>query len=121
MDGWSGVVITLGSSSRGSTVAAVTCYRVGNADRMLASAQVVACGRFRPHVAIACDLAAPGDLRHGTRVPSRLCCHGPRSVAVWRRHHTRQRIAELDNHMLKDIGVSFAEAETEANKPFWQE
>jgi uncharacterized protein YjiS (DUF1127 family) len=40
--------------------------------------------------------------------------------AVWRRYRSRQRIADLDGHLLKDIGVSFAEAETEANKRFWQ-
>jgi uncharacterized protein YjiS (DUF1127 family) len=39
---------------------------------------------------------------------------------TWRRWRTRQRIAQLDNHLLKDIGVSFAEAEAEANKPFWR-
>jgi len=33
----------------------------------------------------------------------------------------RQRIVELDAHLLKDIGVSFAEAEAEANKPVWRE
>ena len=40
--------------------------------------------------------------------------------AAWRRHRSRQNIARLDGHMLKDIGVSFAEAEAEANKPFWR-
>ena len=40
--------------------------------------------------------------------------------AAWRRYRSRQRIAQLDGHMLKDIGVSFAEAEAEANKPFWR-
>jgi uncharacterized protein YjiS (DUF1127 family) len=39
---------------------------------------------------------------------------------LWQRHRTRQRIAQLDGEMLKDIGVSYAEAEAEANKPFWQ-
>ncbi len=39
---------------------------------------------------------------------------------IWQRHRSRQRIAELDSHTLKDIGVSFAEAEAEANKPFWR-
>jgi len=39
--------------------------------------------------------------------------------ASWRRHRSRQRIAGLNGHLLKDIGVSFAEAEAEANKPFW--
>jgi uncharacterized protein YjiS (DUF1127 family) len=40
--------------------------------------------------------------------------------AAWRRYRSRQNIAQLDSHMLKDIGVSFAEAEAEANKPFWR-
>jgi len=40
--------------------------------------------------------------------------------AAWRRYRSRQRIAELDGHLLKDIGVSFAEAEAEANRPFWR-
>ena len=40
--------------------------------------------------------------------------------AAWRRHRSRRHIAQLDAHMLKDIGVSFADAEAEANKPFWR-
>jgi len=40
--------------------------------------------------------------------------------AMWQRHRTRARIAQLDGDMLKDIGVSYAEAEAEANKPFWR-
>jgi uncharacterized protein YjiS (DUF1127 family) len=40
--------------------------------------------------------------------------------AMWRRHRSRQRIARLDASLLKDIGVSYAEAEAEANKPFWR-
>jgi uncharacterized protein YjiS (DUF1127 family) len=39
---------------------------------------------------------------------------------TWRRYRSRQRIAQLDSHMLKDIGISFAEAEAEANKPLWR-
>jgi uncharacterized protein YjiS (DUF1127 family) len=41
--------------------------------------------------------------------------------AAWRRYRSRQRIVDLDSHLLKDIGVSFAEAEAEANQPFWRE
>jgi len=40
--------------------------------------------------------------------------------SAWRRYRSRQRITELDRDLLKDIGVSFAEAEAEANKPFWR-
>jgi len=39
---------------------------------------------------------------------------------AWRRYRTRQRIADLDSHLLKDIGVTPVEAEMEANKPFWR-
>ncbi len=39
---------------------------------------------------------------------------------AWRRYRSRQRIAALDRHLLKDIGVSFTEAEAEANRPFWR-
>jgi uncharacterized protein YjiS (DUF1127 family) len=43
-----------------------------------------------------------------------------RAGTMWQRHRSRRRIASLDAAMLKDIGVSFAEAEAEANKPFWR-
>jgi uncharacterized protein YjiS (DUF1127 family) len=38
---------------------------------------------------------------------------------VWLRRRTRRAITALDPFLLKDIGVSYAEAEAEANKPFW--
>ncbi len=38
---------------------------------------------------------------------------------AWRRRRTRHAIVGLDKFLLKDIGVSYAEAEAEANKPFW--
>ena len=41
--------------------------------------------------------------------------------SAWRRYRSRQCITRLDRHLLKDIGVSFAEAEAEANKPFWRD
>ena len=36
-----------------------------------------------------------------------------------RRHRSRTSLSELNDRMLKDIGVTYAEAEHEANKPFW--
>ena len=41
-------------------------------------------------------------------------------VAMYRRHRSRAALARLDGYMLKDIGVSFVDAEHEANKPFWR-
>jgi uncharacterized protein YjiS (DUF1127 family) len=61
-----------------------------------------------------------------TRMPQPhvLVARGPSAWvslrSAWRRYRSRQRIAQLDSHMLKDIGVSFAEAEAEANKPLWR-
>ena len=34
---------------------------------------------------------------------------------------TRRHLASLNDHMLKDIGVSRADVEYEIRKPFWQE
>lgn len=39
---------------------------------------------------------------------------------AWRRHRSRTHLATLSDRMLKDIGVTRAEAEFEANKPFWK-
>ncbi len=36
-----------------------------------------------------------------------------------RRRRSRTFLSQLDDHILKDIGITYAEAEREANKPFW--
>lgn len=38
---------------------------------------------------------------------------------AWHRRRTRTLLSELDDRMLKDIGVTRAEADREANKSFW--
>ena len=39
----------------------------------------------------------------------------------WReRRRTRAALAEFDNRLLLDIGISRGEAEREINKPFWR-
>jgi len=48
--------------------------------------------------------------------------HGSRLALLrewWRRHRSRTLLSQLNSHMLRDIGLSHAEAEYEANKPFW--
>lgn len=40
---------------------------------------------------------------------------------VWvQRHTTRAHLRRLDAHLLDDIGISIADAENEARKPFWR-
>ena len=47
----------------------------------------------------------------------RLVCQ----LKVWdQRYQQRRQLMELDPSLLKDIGVSDAEAEAEAAKPFWR-
>ncbi|NBB71392.1 MAG: DUF1127 domain-containing protein [Alphaproteobacteria bacterium] len=42
-------------------------------------------------------------------------------VRTWyRRAHERRALAELDEHLLRDCGLSRAEASHEAAKPFWR-
>ena len=36
------------------------------------------------------------------------------------RHAQRQELAELDDHMLHDVGLSRADVEREVAKPFWR-
>ena len=43
------------------------------------------------------------------------------TVAIWQeRRHQRRALEALPDHLLRDIGVSRADAEHEADKPFWQ-
>jgi uncharacterized protein YjiS (DUF1127 family) len=43
-------------------------------------------------------------------------------VRRWHRlYRQRQQLASLSDEMLKDIGLSRADVETEINRPFWDE
>ena len=58
----------------------------------------------------------PGGVPFGARVRAVWSA----LLAAWRRQQSRARITGIDAHLLKDMGVTFAEAEHEANKPFWR-
>lgn len=49
--------------------------------------------------------------------PARL---GDRWNRFWMRLHTRRQLLELDDHALRDVGLSRAQALEEALKPFWK-
>ena len=43
------------------------------------------------------------------------------TLLLWQeRNRQRHRLAELDERMLHDIGITRAQALIEANKPFWK-
>lgn len=45
-----------------------------------------------------------------------------RLMARWHRlAYERRLLASLDDRMLRDIGVTRSDAETESRKPFWRE
>lgn len=72
-----------------------------------------------PYAAIAvallgASLTAPHSLATGLR---RLCAW---LAAAHERQRQRQRLAELDDRALADIGLSRAQARFEADKPFWR-
>ncbi|NVK43551.1 MAG: DUF1127 domain-containing protein [Oceanospirillaceae bacterium] len=39
---------------------------------------------------------------------------------AWERSQSRRDLLALDDHMLKDIGISRADAVREGDKPFWR-
>jgi uncharacterized protein YjiS (DUF1127 family) len=42
-------------------------------------------------------------------------------VLSWlERVHQRRQLAQLSDHMLKDIGLTRVDVEAELSKPFWQ-
>ncbi|WP_239002685.1 DUF1127 domain-containing protein [Rhodovastum atsumiense] len=39
---------------------------------------------------------------------------------AWRNYVTRRQLEELDDRMLKDLGISRAQAQFEASRPIWR-
>lgn len=61
-----------------------------------------------------------GLARNGTTAGERLW-QWLGILATWQaRARSRQLLAELDGHLLKDIGISRGDALREAAKPFWR-
>jgi uncharacterized protein YjiS (DUF1127 family) len=59
---------------------------------------------------------ATRTIRHARRPgPSLL----RRIIAALALHRQRQRLRDLDPHMLKDIGLTAAQARAEADTPLW--
>ena len=59
--------------------------------------------------------------RRAAAVLASLRRAGAWCLACLRRAEQRRRLAELDEHMLNDIGVSKGDAAEESAKPFWRE
>ncbi len=63
-----------------------------------------------------CDIAAPKSvsLRQGLQAAVDL-------IFVWQeRRRQRTELAQMDQRMLRDLGLSAQDIASEAEKPFWQ-
>lgn len=62
------------------------------------------------------------SLRAAATIVTRAICTAAEATQPWYyRWRQRQALMRLDDHLLKDIGVSRADAEQEGTKPFWKE
>jgi uncharacterized protein YjiS (DUF1127 family) len=63
----------------------------------------------------------PGQLRFGLRRLGSHLARGLDRLLLWAEtSRQRHQLAELSDHMLRDIGLSRADVLAEATKPFWQ-
>lgn len=61
--------------------------------------------------------ALPEPLTHARRMARGLLT----IIGTWIQHSRQRRaLANLDDHLLRDIGVSRSEATREIDKPFWR-
>jgi uncharacterized protein YjiS (DUF1127 family) len=75
---------------------------------------------MRPHARPAIVvLSALGSLCF--RWPAYAALQAAAAVAVWLdRSRQRRQLAQLSDHMLRDIGLTRVDAWAEAEKPFWR-
>lgn len=72
------------------------------------------------------ELSSPSGILTGTQHSVGLATGFLASLIeapfIWlERAHGRRRLAEMDDHMLRDIGISRADAHQVASRPFWRE
>jgi uncharacterized protein YjiS (DUF1127 family) len=58
--------------------------------------------------------------RSALDLPAKALLRGFDRLAAWQqRAYERRQLRMLDDHMLHDVGLSRADVESEARKPFW--
>lgn len=65
--------------------------------------------------------SAAGSQLHFTAIRNAAMAVARQLRRWWQLTQQRHRLAQLDERALKDIGISRAEAEQEAQRPFWDE
>lgn len=71
------------------------------------------------------DVRGPGEAAAGAGTTAnlrRLFFASLQSLRLWyERSSQRRRLAQLDDHLLRDIGIDRVAAMEEAYKPFWRD
>jgi uncharacterized protein YjiS (DUF1127 family) len=63
-----------------------------------------------------------GLIRHGVALaPMPMLKLLAQAIVRFRRQRQRTSLAQLDDRMLRDMGISRLEAERESRKPFWRD
>jgi uncharacterized protein YjiS (DUF1127 family) len=78
---------------------------------------------FSTHVVTSGTLSSSRPVaRPAERVAGDRLVQAYEQVLSWlERVHQRRQLAQLSDHMLKDIGLSRADVEAEVAKPFWRQ
>lgn len=78
---------------------------------------------FSTHVVTSGPLSSRRPVARSTeRVVGDRLVQAYEQVLSWlERVHQRRQLAQLSDHMLKDIGLTRADVEAEILKPFWRE
>jgi uncharacterized protein YjiS (DUF1127 family) len=78
---------------------------------------------FSSHVVTSRTLSSSRPVaRPAERVAGDRLVQAYEQVLGWlERVHQRRHLAQLSDHMLKDIGLTRADVETELSKPFWRD
>ena len=66
------------------------------------------------------EIQAANPLLANTNSGSRATHLVRTALAIWDRQRQRRALFDLDDHQLRDIGKTRAEALKEARKPFWK-
>jgi uncharacterized protein YjiS (DUF1127 family) len=77
---------------------------------------------FNTHVVTSGTLSSSRPVaRSAERVAGDRLVQAYERVLSWlERVHQRRHLAQLSDHMLKDIGLTRADVEAEMSKPFWR-
>jgi len=91
--------------------------RDGNFSFLTRGLQIVTTEPFKTDRLFNAEIAS----RLGNRLCSALLGMSDAFWAWRARARSRRDLARLDDHILKDIGISRADAHRESSKPFWRE